>query len=77
MQYIFILIKRLVNIKIYVCSLVRFGSVLKNQFEIWSDWVVFIKGHPNTFKIIQFFAVFNFFKLNCSFSLDWFGFEYP
>jgi predicted nucleotidyltransferase len=48
-----ILIKRktCIIIKIYVCSLVRFGSVLKNQSKIWSDPAIFTKWHTNISKI--------------------------
>jgi hypothetical protein len=60
MQYIFIVVN-IKSIKIYICGLVWFGSVLKNQSEIWFDPAVFTKEHPNTSEKIRFFAVFGFF----------------
>jgi hypothetical protein len=62
--------KRLISIKIYVCSLVRFISVLKNQSEIWYNPVVFEERYPNTSNFfLFFFTIFSFFGMVCDFYL--------
>jgi hypothetical protein len=71
MRYIFILIKKLIIIKIYVCGLIQFKKINSKSNPIQP---IFTKTHPTHIKKIQFFA-FNLFEYIWDFYLNRFGFE--